>query len=128
MINIDDLIGVKFKDHGRSVKEGFDCYGLAIEVSKRYGHDFPDLWYQKADNETFAKNYINVLSELGGKLKETSVQEESNIVIFFENGKGVHVGVIVDDDMFIHADIYGVRIVRLSTYYRKDWRVYQWQQ
>ncbi len=128
MIKIDDLIGVKFRDHGRNTRDGFDCYGLAIEVSKRYGHTLEDVWYKKSTSEQFNNKYEPILQRMGDCVKPVNKQEESNLVIFFEGGKAVHIGVIIDDDMFIHADKYGVRITKLSEYYRKDWRIYQWQQ
>lgn len=128
MIKVDDLIGAKFRNHGRNAKDGFDCYGLAIEVSKRYGHTLEDLWYEKSSSEMFESKYDSVLKNMGDKLIPTDKQEESNLIVFFENGKAVHIGIIIDDDMFMHADIYGVRITKLSSYHRTDWRIYKWQQ
>lgn len=126
MIDITDLIGVRFCNHGRSIKEGFDCYGLAIEVSKRKGHILPDLWYLKSTNETFSENADSILSEMKGTLKETREQQESNLVVFFENKRMVHIGVILEENRFIHCDKYGVKVELLSEYYRKDWRIYKW--
>ena len=34
MIDVADLIGVPFVEFGRDIKNGLDCYGLAIEVDK----------------------------------------------------------------------------------------------
>lgn len=128
MINISDLIGVRFKTHGRNSKEGFDCYGLAIEVSKRFGHTLEDLWYQKSDNNTFSNNADCMLQKMKDSLKITEKQHEGDLVIFEEAGKMVHIGVILEENVFIHCDKYGSRIELLNEYYRKQWKVYEWLQ
>ena len=46
----EDLLGTKFKVHGRSKEEGFDCYGLAIEVLRRNGIELKDAFYKDLDN------------------------------------------------------------------------------
>ena len=81
-LRIDDLIGVRFKNHGRSVEEGFDCYGLAIEVSKRLGHNLRDLWYERADEETFAANVEDVCKSMCDLVEETNEQELGNLILF----------------------------------------------
>ena len=43
MVNIDDLIGVPFVNGGRDVKIGLDCWGLVMEVFRRYGIEIPDF-------------------------------------------------------------------------------------
>lgn len=127
MPDINDLIGVRFLDHGRDKEHGFDCYGLAIEVSRRYGHILPDLWYEHGDAPTFNKHAGDVIKELSGSVEHTDQQDEGNIVIFFDGNRMVHIGVILEDDMFIHCDKYGVRIQRLSEYYRRKWALYKWK-
>ena len=127
MLNIDDLIGIKFTSHGRSKSEGFDCYGLAIEVSRRLGHELKDLWYEKACPETFSDNALAEIEN--NQLIKTSDFELGNLIIFSdENGNMVHIGVLLDDDLFIHADVGGVRVTSLESYYRKKWEVFTWQQ
>lgn len=43
MADYSDLIGVSFKNHGRDVKTGLDCYGLVMEVFKRNGIELPEF-------------------------------------------------------------------------------------
>ena len=126
---INDLLEARFKNHGRSVKEGFDCYGLAIEVSRRLGHELYDLWYEKACPETFSENVDTVCKRMSDKTIETTEQELGNLILFAdENGRMVHIGVILEEGLFIHADIQGVRVTKLEDYYRKQWKVYTWLQ
>lgn len=129
MLNITDLLGASFKSHGRSVSEGFDCYGLAIEVSRRLGHNLDDFWYKKACPQTFSKNADKVVEKLSDRVKETSERKLGNLIVFSdEKGNMVHIGVLLDDERFIHSDIGGVRVTELDGYYRKNWKVYEWLQ
>lgn len=126
---IDDLVGVRFKNHGRSVEEGFDCYGLAIEISKRLGHELCDLWYERACPETFSDNVNDICKQMSSQVKETTSQKLGNLILFAdENERMVHIGVILEEGLFIHADLGGVRVTRLDSYYRKNWKVYEWLQ
>ena len=129
MLRVDDLIGVRFVTHGRSISEGFDCYGLAIEVSRRLGHKLDDLWYKKSDAETFSMNAEKQIELLSGKVELTDEQSLGNLIVFSDSkGRMVHIGVILDEGRFIHAEIGGVRVTELEYYYRKEWKVYKWRQ
>ncbi len=129
MVRIDDLLGVRFTSHGRNASEGFDCYGLAIEVSKRFGHELVDLWYKKGGERTFTELAGKVLSEMGEKLEVTNLPFESCLIVFYDGqGNMVHIGVMLDEEKFIHADTGGVMVVSLEDYHRKNWRAYKWRQ
>ena len=128
-LQIDDLIGVRFKNHGRSVEEGFDCYGVAIEVSKRLGHTLYDFWYEKANEKTFSENYDAMLKKMSDSVEETDEQELGNLVLFAdEAGRMIHIGVFLEKGLFIHADNGRVRLSRIDSYRRTKWKVYKWQQ
>ncbi len=43
MVRVEDLVGVPFVNGGRDIALGLDCWGLVIEVFKRYGIDLPDF-------------------------------------------------------------------------------------
>jgi len=125
-IDISDLIGVKFVYNGRNAATGFDCYGLAIEVAKRFGHKLADVKYEKGGIQTFADNYEAVLAMLSESVKKTEKREAGNPVVFFSKGRAVHIGILLDEENFIHADIGGVRVENLDNYYRKEWSVFEW--
>lgn len=36
-VDVSDLIGVPFVDGGRDPRQGLDCWGLAVEVYRRFG-------------------------------------------------------------------------------------------
>jgi len=39
-------IGVPFKEHGRDIKDGLDCYGLVILLYKDLGYQLDDYRYK----------------------------------------------------------------------------------
>lgn len=88
--NFTDLLAVKFKLHGRTKIEGFDCYGLAIEVLKRTGITLPDLWKNK---EIETSKYFNKLE----KPENYCIVEMSFV------GSINHVAVYIGNGMIIHA-------------------------
>ncbi len=84
MIDVSDLIGIPYREGGRSLS-GLDCMGLAIEVSKRLGRKLRDF------------------SEDGGlNITRTENIKEGSILEFHKNGC-LHVGVALSGDVFIHA-------------------------
>lgn len=116
-----DLIGCKFKTHGRNKEEGFDCYGLAIEVLRRNGIELIDVFYSDL------KESENVAQELFNKLHYQKLEkaEKLCIIMFKVNGRPTHVGVYLGDGQFIHATESGVMIdylykwkIRVLGYYK----------
>lgn len=125
-INIDDLVGVRYHDKGRDTIGGFDCYGLAIEVSKRFGHTLPDIKEVKEKQIDYLECAKKIESITNLKRIE-SVEKESDILLIKNNGDVFnHIGVYLGDNMFIHCDIRGVHIDRLSLYKNRIWRIYKW--
>lgn len=126
MINIDDLLGVRYRHNGRDISTGFDCYGLAIEVEKRFGHTLPDPDSFKSDGRDFLVCKDIALGELKGKVCEVDTPGQEGDVILFNN-KAVlsHIGVYLGNGKFIHCNKYGVHIERTaqSCYIGK---VYRW--
>lgn len=127
MVFIDDLLGVAYKAGGRT-KAGYDCYGLVIEVLRRFGFDMSDLFsdYSKEKSEMLIANeYHCVINK--DKLVKKEQAEEGDILLFFDDrGRACHIGVYLTSDKFIHCDSLGVRITKFSTYYKKA-EVYSWR-
>ena len=55
---VDDLVGKPFRNKGRDVNKGMDCWGLVIEVFRRYGMEVPDF-----DMDAFSYVDINELAQ-----------------------------------------------------------------
>lgn len=41
--DFSDMIGAKFKDGGRDLHYGIDCWGVIMECGRRTGQPFPDF-------------------------------------------------------------------------------------
>lgn len=106
-IELNDLIGIPYKDHGRD-KSGFDCYGLAIEVERRYGYKLNDVIYQ---DHSLALSAENVPT-----LNVTPIDApREGALIEMEFGEELHVGVCINDREFIHMTRQGCRINRIGS-------------
>ena len=125
-IDISDLLGVPYKKNGRTLN-GLDCYGLVIEVCKRFGHKLRDFDYTDTSSKTFKKILSSVEPEKEG-LKLAQKPSEGDILLFstdkcfFAN----HCGVYLGDGFFIHCDYFGVHVQKISSYTGEIKGVYRW--
>ena len=108
-VRVDDLLGVPYKDHGRSKEEGYDCYGLAIEVARRFGYRLDDVEYNDdhdirlADEHAPTLNITRLDAPRAGALVEMTA------------GNNLHIGVCLNGREFIHMTRSGCRINRIGT-------------
>lgn len=101
MIELRDLIGVPYKVHGRTKEEGFDCYGIAIEVYKRAGLSIPDVFYTNTEcteNEKTASILVNGIPHTVLKKPELYC-----IIGLLVNKRFTHIGIYIGDGEMIHA-------------------------
>lgn len=126
MIEIEDLLGVRYKPNGRD-KSGYDCYGLAIEVEKRFGHEVPDFAEIKEKDRNY-KLCLDIGEEKTNNIKEVSLPKNEGDLILFKNEIGVnhHIGVFLGNGKFIHCDRHGVHIENINRYPVEIGRVYTW--
>ena len=125
MINIDDLIGKPYITNGRGEK-GYDCYGLAIEVEKRFGHTWENIEDCKKQNYDFAA----CLNQWKNKVKIKAIDSPSKEgdVLLIKDDKGIvsHIGIYLGDNMFIHCNYFGVHIEKLSKIKNQIGQIYTW--
>lgn len=98
-MNYTDLLGVKFKVHGRNKEEGFDCYGLAIEVLRRNGIELKDAFYSDLNSRE------RTHEELHKTNRVTKIDEPKRncIIEIAVHGEPLHVGVYIGDGLMIHT-------------------------
>lgn len=109
MIDYTDLIGTPFVNKGRDKIKGLDCYGLCIEVYKRYGIDIPEYYKEcteYTDLATTTSIYENHKDEQG-VWREVDINDMPTpclIALRFGVPKGVvnHTAVYIGNGKFIH--------------------------
>lgn len=126
MINIDDLLGVRYKRNGRTKEKGFDCYGLAIEVLKRMGKNFPDIEYARRDDYKFDEAERLILKKVNLEQTETPKDAGDIVLISRIRGPAVHIGVYLGNGQIIHCNedcVHVEQYISLKPFIR---RVYKW--
>lgn len=94
-----DLLGAPFVYGGRSVKEGFDCYGLVMELYRRRGIQLPTS--QSTDQYSLIHRMINDAKPL---FTEIAKPEPYCLATFMIRPPyTTHIGVVLEDARsFIH--------------------------
>lgn len=114
-VSLNDLIGCKYKIHGRSKEEGFDCLGLDIEVLRRNGIEIPDVDYDNPEQ------YEDVFFEMQNKVEYEKIDfpEKLCIMVIRVRGEPTHTGIYLGDGLFIHATKDGVRVEPLHRWEKR---------
>lgn len=112
-----EFVGLSFKFRGRG-PDSYDCYGLLMAVYAKRGIIIPDVLYGSSTEE------VNDALVAHGNIKGWHPAEcAPGIGVMFRriSGAASHVGVMIDDDEFIHAteDLGQVALSRLSRGYSK---------
>ena len=120
-IDISNLIGVPFKSRGRSIHDGFDCWGLVIEVFRRININLPDFYIDAYDSFEIDKTR-NIFESNWEKVKKPDM----GIVIGLNFDRMApditqHFGVCLDNRKFIHVvEGSGVIITQLNHAFFKN--------
>lgn len=116
-MNLNDLIGKPFHVDGYG-PDNYSCYGLAVEVFKRYGIDIPRTNISVCASKTTSQKEIETqLFSLWESISE--LETPTGLVIQATNYEFAnHLGVYIGDRRLIHATMNrGVVIDRMS-----DWK------
>jgi len=89
MTDWNKYIGVSYKEHGRDLKTGVDCFGLVINVLKNEFNISLSDWME--NEEEF------------NKFKKVDEPEIGSIGLFKFIGVPVHVGVYIGDGRLLHV-------------------------
>jgi len=115
-ISFGDLIGKPFQENGRG-PASYDCYGLVIEVMRRFGIYLPD--YNLLCSGHDPKDIEAAVEAASAEWEKIDGPEIGSLVTIAYPfpGSVSHVGVVIDMDRFIHARqaTGGVSIDRLSS-------------
>ena len=113
MCDVSDLIGLPWSNKGRG-PESYDCWGLSMEVLRRFGVALPDYDVDAAARHAIDGTYSALLgpAEAGaGPWLPLNNQEPGAVVAIRNHPKYVsHMGVYLDRGLFIHV----MRDIRVS--------------
>jgi cell wall-associated NlpC family hydrolase len=98
MIVTQDLIGTPFKFRGRG-PDFYDCYGLVMEVSRRFGVELPDYVYPEVEDLPGAAAAI----ERHIKGWKPCEMRPGAILHFKVLDTPSHVGIVLNKFDFIHC-------------------------
>lgn len=115
MSNLADLIGAPFVDGGRDPETGLDCWGLAMEVFRRYGIQLPDYRIGCLD-ETGIDDAAENSRSAWVRCERDAAPVPCLLAIRFNNPKLInHTGVYLGAGRFIHTmQKVGVNISRVD--------------
>lgn len=125
MIEIRDLLGKRYLHGGRG-PDAYDCAGVFLEVQRRGGRVFPD--YLRV--AILPEEEELLISETKAAIKAVKVEKpnELDAIVFYVSGRPRHVGVYLENGLFIHCWFPGVMISELSTWKKKVEGYYTWPQ
>ena len=105
MVDVKGLVGTRFINGGRDKGTGLDCWGLVMEVFRRYGVEVPDFTV-----DSFAFDKIDALA---GEAAESRTWEEvytpsdtdAPLVVLMRMHPGLinHAGVYIGGNRIIHT-------------------------
>ena len=105
-MTLQTYMGLPFKSHGRTLKEGVDCIGLVLLVLKgEFDTVVPDRWkYDTPDDKKVAANFVAEMaaSDTGLSGWKPCGPEAGAVVLFEVRGAVRHIGIMVDNERFLH--------------------------
>ncbi len=103
--NFAHIIGTPFKNRGRNIATGLDCWGLVMYVFELYGIPLPDF---DADAFQYAENDKTVIEGIQSRKWEIVWYDMASdvplVVVMKMHPKYIaHVGVYVGDGRILHT-------------------------
>jgi len=116
--NIEDYVGIPYKDRGRNQNEGYDCWGLILELTNKiFNVSLPDPEYkietvEEAENLFLANNIWKWVEKV-----ELNKIKYGDLVSIKQYGKGrmpYHMGLYIGNKEIIHILKCGVVIQKIN--------------
>jgi cell wall-associated NlpC family hydrolase len=131
MVNVHDLMDTPFVPGGREIGKGLDCWGLYIEVMKRFGVNVPDFQISCFAADLVNQEKLEVTKNLMEPVAHPVPGDGVAMAIHPEAPDMVqHFGVMVDKRRFIHTiQKIGPMLTRLDAFWwsNKIRGFYRWK-
>lgn len=100
-----DYIGIPFKELGRDIDDGVDCWGLCRDIWGRHYDITVPSYTSEYDEINKRKDVISTAIDRGIEEEWVEVQKpkEGDGIVFRMSGKLFHIGVILNEQRFIHV-------------------------
>jgi len=105
MVKVNELVGKRFVNGGRDVKNGLDCWGLVMEVFKHFGVTVPDF-----SVNAFAFQAIDALAKKATGLSSWKevyrpIDTDAPLVVLMRMHPKLitHAGVFIGNNRIIHT-------------------------
>lgn len=100
-MNFEKYIGLKYKEKGRDF-DGLDCWGLVrLFYKNEYQIDLPSFSSEYELDDT--KRIEELIAQYKEGWESTDSREVGSIVLFRVLGTESHVGIVVNEDQFLHV-------------------------
>lgn len=105
MIDYEDLIGIPFVNNGRDHRTGFDCYGLVMEVYRRFGIELPEFTADWDDEDKINSIVQREAGSSAWKRVEQPLPVPCLVALRMGTPPGIvnHTGVYLGNGKFIHT-------------------------
>ena len=115
MYDYQSLVGIPFRDGGRTPEEGFDCWGLVRYLYQQRGVELPLYLIDPQDRDAVNAEMMMEAARCWQQVSPPAIGD----VVLLELAEGVpnHVGIYIGGGDFIHAYNKSVVIDRL-----RNWR------
>ena len=116
--SFEDYLGIPYKEHGRTKEEGFDCWGLMLELVKKiYGVVLPDPNYKITtfqDPNDIIMTYDISQWVIPIPITQISYGDLIALRIFTVSKIPCHIGMCIGNREIIHTMNHGVVIHKLN--------------
>ena len=108
MIYYNDLLGAKYKPHGRG-DGGYDCYGLVLECCRRAGTPIKDP-FQKYEHLPVGAEFLYINDY--NNIKEINAPK-TGAIAECKTGENLHVAYMVTPQLALHITQKGCRVTHV---------------
>lgn len=105
MVDIVKFVGIPFKDGGRSIKTGFDCWGLVMAMYKDFGITLPDFDISALNYERIDKLAKRVVDDVAWRVVASPGNSDIPLVILMKIHPVfiTHAGVYIGHNRVVHT-------------------------